>query len=439
MHEKMYQKAEEIAAMIKNETDWNKIEKHVKQLQELGILPSSLAFRKEKGKKYSLAGLCFTDGKELAECLEKYWLNQTAKDKCCEQESEYIKDNVKIGTEFTFHHDAFQFTLEDLEKNRTGKGIDTGKAIIEQWTEHLIRTYPHENKWSYFKITAKNTEQGKKKFVSAEYNAVEIEFSIENTLQAKGQGNPVKWKVNFDLDPSCIELQTQPMPYRFFEQYGPCIDELLFNHISDYGLKADKSEVTGGGGHISLDVAAFSGNAVYLRNFLVLYTCEARKAVLENEPRENQNGKPEKSFLTKEQRQLLTASKDLTNAPFLFEPVNEWIPFQKFITAFDVTAMKFVPFVEGMNRQVYINVTDELKDILGGADKVTAGDKQHYQAVNLEHVNDQGRIELRRFDAQENVGELLEQLDVIFKILQMARTNWKISIDKASTDDYFVG
>lgn len=435
MHQKIYEKAEKIVAAIKNEKDWDKIEKHVKQLQELEVLSSSLIFRKEKGEKYSLAGLYFADGKELAEGLEKYWINPTVKDKCHEQELGYIKENVKVGTEFTFHHDAFQFTLEDLEKNRAGKGIDVGKAIIEQWTEQLIRNYPYENKWSYFKITAKNTGRGKKKFENAEYNAVEIEFTFEDTLQAGKRGNPVKWKVNFDLDPSCIELQTQPMPYCFFEQYEPCIDELLFNHISNYGLKADKSEITGGGGHISLDTAtAFFQNAIYLRNFLVLYTCEAKKAVWE---RASEGSQQADSFLAEEQRQLLIACRDMTNAPFLFELQNEERLFKGFISKFDGERMDLNNFVIGMNNQVYINVTDELERLLGDAGKVTAEDGQHYQAVNLEHVSDQGRIEMRRFDAQESINELLEQLDVLFEILRMARTNWKISIDKALTGDYF--
>lgn len=437
MHEKVYEKAEKIVTAIKNEKDWDKIEKHVKQLQELEVLSSSLAFRKEKGGKYSLAGLYFADGKELAEGLEKYWINQTVKDKCCEQESEYIRENVKIGTEFTFHHDAFQFTLEDLEKNTPGKGIDVGKAIIERWTKDLLEAYPHENKWSYFKITAKNTEQGKKKFADAGYAAVEIEFTFENTQLEKGQENPVKWKVNFDLDPSCIELQTQPMPYRFFEQYEDCMNELLFRHASRYRLTADKSEITGGGGHISLDAAtAFSQNAIYLRNFLVLYTCEAKKAVWE---RASEGSQQADSFLTKEQRQLLIASKDETNAPFLFESVNEEALFQRFISKFDGELKDLNQFVRGMNGEVYIHVTDELERLLGGADKVTAEDKQHYQAVNMEHIGDQGRIEMRRFDAQENVGELREQLDALFEILQMARTNRKILVDKALTGDYFAG
>lgn len=46
---------------------------------------------------------------------------------------------------------------------------------------------------------------------------------------------------------------------------------------------------------------------------------------------------------------------------------------------------------------------------------------------------------LRRFDAQENINELLQQTEVLFQILMMARTNWKISADKALGSDYFAG
>ncbi len=82
MHDKMYEKAEEIVAVIKNETDWNKIEKYLRQLQELAVLSPTLELRKEKSGKHSLAGLNFTDGKKLAEVLEKYWVNQVMKDNC---------------------------------------------------------------------------------------------------------------------------------------------------------------------------------------------------------------------------------------------------------------------------------------------------------------------------------------------------------------------
>ena len=265
---------------------------------------------------------------------------------------------------------------------------------------------------------------------------MEIEFCIEDQKLNKD----IRWKVNFDLDPSCIEIQTQPMPYQFFRHYRCCIYELLFHHISDYGLTADKDPATGGGGHISLDArTAFSENATYLRNFLVLYSCEAKREALKDSLTEKQKRQLAESFLTERQRKLLVASTDMENAPFLFEPINEWVPFQNFIAEFDRRPMDLTRFVQGMHERVYIHVTDKLERILGGANKVTAEDKQHYQAVNLEHIGDQGRIELRRFDAQQSIDELLEQLDALFEILLMARTNWKISIDKALESDYFSG
>ena len=439
MHNRMYERAEEIAKVIEGETDRNNWIKQVENLQILGIIPSSLMCREEKNNCVSLAGLTYKDGKELVAGLRKYWINDKVKQEYCGKEALLIKEKVLIGTEFTFHHKDFRFDLNDLEKNNPGKGIDIGNRIIADWTGNLIRTYGYKKSLSHLKVTATDTGKGKKKFENAAYSAVEIEFCIEDTVQEK----VVNWKVNFDLDPVCIELQTQPMPYQFFQDYGFCIDELLFHHISAYGLTADKDSTTGGGGHISLDAkTAFSENAIYLRNFLVLYSCEVKREALKSALTEKQKKQLTKSFLTESQRQLLIASKDVVNAPFLFEPINEWAPFRNFVSAFDRSSeesMNIIRFVQGMHSDVYVNVTDELEHLLGGASKVTAEDKQHYQAVNLEHIGDQGRIEMRRFDAQENVGELLEQLDTLFEILLMARTNWKISIDKALESDYFAG
>lgn len=436
MHNKMYERADEVAKIIAKETDRKNWIKQVENLQVLGIIPSSLMCREEKNNSVSLAGLFYKDGKDLEAGLRKYWINDKVKQEYCGKEELLIKENVLIGTEFTFHHKDFYFDLNDLEKNNPRKGIDVGNRIIAGWTGNLLETYSNQKSLSHLKITARNTRQGKKKFKDAAYSAVEIEFCIEDPIQERN----INWKVNFDLDPVCIELQTQPMPYWFFQQYGFCVHELLFQHISKYGLVADKSLATGGGGHISLDAAAaFSGNAVYLRNFLVLYTCEAKKEAFKDSLTEEQKEQLAKSFLTERQRQLLIASQDMTNAPFLFEPIDEWLPFQNLVSELDRRPMDITQFVKGMNEKVYINVTDELERLLGGAGKVTAEDGQHYQAVNLEHVSDQGRIEMRRFDAQESINELLEQLDVLFEILQMARTNWKISIDKALTGDYFAG
>ncbi|MDE5803120.1 MAG: hypothetical protein K2I22_09430 [Lachnospiraceae bacterium] len=439
MHNRMYERAEEIVKVIEGETDRKNWIKQVENLQMLGVVPSSLMCREEKNNSVSLAGLIYKDGKELAAGLRKYWINDKAKQEYCGKEALLIKEKVLIGTEFTFHHKDFHFDLNDLEKNNPRKGIDVGNRIIADWTGKLIGTYGYKKSLSHLKVTATNTGRGRKKFENAAYSAVEIEFCIEDTVQEK----VVNWKVNFDLDPVCIELQTQPMPYQFFQDYGFCIDELLFHHIGEYGLTADKDPATGGGGHISLDArTAFSENAAYLRNFLVLYSCEAKREALKSALTEVQKKQLTKSFLTERQRQLLIASKDSVNAPFLFEVIDEWRPFQNFVSAFDGSTeepMHITRFVQGMHSSVYINVTDDLARLLGGAGKVMTEDKQHYQAVNLEHVGDQGRIEMRRFDAQENVSELLDQLDALFEILLMARTNWKISIDKALESDYFAG
>ena len=451
MHKKMYEKAEEIIKTMKTESDRKQWKKQIERLQMLGVIPSSLMCREEKNNEISLAGLFFKSGAELEQGLRKYWINRDIQQKRCEEEEDDIQQNVKIGTEFTFHHSKFLFTMKDLEKdssdgdyekNNLEKGIVEGNSIIERWTKDLLECYSYKKSLGTLKITAKDTKQGHKKYAKAAYKAVQIEFVIEDTLEDR----TFSWKVNFDLDPSCIELQADPMTYQFFAGYGYCINKLLFSELSKYGLVADKNAETGGGGHISLDVGtAFCGNAVYLRNFLVLYSCETIKASIEKDAKEQekelteaQKKQMQHSFLTKEQRQLLAESQDLANAPFLFE-VDEWKRFEDFIAEFDRQQASIEQFVRGIHAQVYVGATRELEASMGGAANVKQEDKRHYQAVNLEHVHDDGRIELRRFDAQENINELLQQTEVLFQILMMARTNWKISADKALGSDYFAG
>ncbi|MDE6063467.1 MAG: hypothetical protein K2G20_02630, partial [Lachnospiraceae bacterium] len=134
MHNRMYERAEEIAKVIEGETDRNNWIKQVENLQILGIIPSSLMCREEKNNCVSLAGLTYKDGKELVAGLRKYWINDKVKQEYCGKEALLIKEKVLIGTEFTFHHKDFRFDLNDLEKNNPGKGIDIGNRIIADWT-----------------------------------------------------------------------------------------------------------------------------------------------------------------------------------------------------------------------------------------------------------------------------------------------------------------
>ena len=147
MHKKMYEKAEEIIKTMKTESDRKQWKKQIERLQMLGVIPSSLMCREEKNNEISLAGLFFKSGAELEQGLRKYWINSDIQQKRCEEEEDDIQQNVKIGTEFTFHHSKFLFTMKDLEKdssdgdyekNNLEKGIVEGNSIIERCTKELL-------------------------------------------------------------------------------------------------------------------------------------------------------------------------------------------------------------------------------------------------------------------------------------------------------------
>lgn len=149
MHNKMYERADEVAKIIAKETDRKNWIKQVENLQVLGIIPSSLMCREEKNNSVSLAGLFYKDGKDLEAGLRKYWINDKVKQEYCEKEELLIKENVLIGTEFTFHHKDFCFDLNDLEKNNPRKGIDVGNRIIAGWTGNLLETYGNPKRLSH--------------------------------------------------------------------------------------------------------------------------------------------------------------------------------------------------------------------------------------------------------------------------------------------------
>lgn len=449
MHKKVYEEAKKIVDVIRtigslnpqnNSTKENRRRTNncLQKLQLLQIISPTLMLREEKSG-ISLAGLTACTGAELAKKLEEHWVNPEMEEKSCDSSETYLKTKVNIGTEFTFHHADFQYTLKDLENNARNRGIERGKEVLALWTQNILTRFGKEKTCGIYTIKAqKSDEAPQKKFEAADYEAYKIDFYIKKKEQ---NAFAEKWSVNFDLDPSCIELQTEPKPYRFFEDYQGEIEMLLFSSARPFGLVADKSRETGGGGHICLDApSAFSDNAVYLRNFLVLYACETKRE-MEKDAFQNPLLR---SFLTAEQRALLTASKDKANAPFLSE-IKEWNLFKGFINSFDAAPTDIARFVNGIHSNVYKNMADELAEALG--EDADAGDRYHYQAVNLEHLptpagmsrRSEERVELRRFDAQESIGELLAQLDALLEILKMARTNWKIAMEKALESEYFAG
>lgn len=327
-------------------------------------------------------------------------------------------DTVLVGTEFTFRMDRnFVFGLEALawspsgskrQAEADGEEINQIKRAgqeIKNWVDAI------KQKVRRGKVQQGNTileevtvQQGEKKHESPFYEARKV---ILQFADASDKSIHETWTVNFDLDPNCIELQAQPVPYTFYARHQAMIDALFFSRAS---CQPDTDWRTGGGGHISLDLAeAFRDNLLYFRNFLVLYAA----AVRGSDPRYD----------------ILKVSEDSVNAPFMHE--TEVLPaFIATIEALDQptsaigTIEQLAPEI---NRSVYTAI-GPIND-----PKLTRADFPHYQAVNLEHIINtplaEQRVELRRFEAQRSVRELLDELQVLFGLLEQSRDGNKYVVD----------
>ena len=332
-------------------------------------------------------------------------------------------NTVKIGTEFTFRREEFVFGLEALawNKQKSGKKASADPAQIKQieaagveiinWVNYIAEM------GNAGKIRGKNTllehvevKPGRKHHESDHYEAREVTLTLQ--YKYKTQFFKQTWIVNFDLDPNCIELQTQPVTFEFYDRYRDIINALFFRRES---CPPDPRWQVGGGGHISLDLeTAFNHNLRWFMNFLVLYADAVRGDDYRYE--------------------ALRSSEDVGNAPFLHE-IGELTAFSKVINAFEkMPGATIGELAHVINTDVYTRI-DEHIDGSG----VTREDYPHYQAVNLEHINtgvsdhrtpvNEQRVEMRRFDAQRNVDELLGELRCLYELLEESRSGNNYSLD----------
>lgn len=330
-----------------------------------------------------------------------------------------MRDTVKIGTEFTFCKKNYTFTLEDLavterERKRGRRTVNHDAQIIEagqeiiRWTDAIagcVGKKFQKNGLLGVEII-KEAREVKKKHLSDLYAARKIRLIFPPTASGN---QPETWEINFDLDPNCIELQTDPVTAEFYQRHYAIIQKLIFEMPE---WRPEPNWETGGGGHISLDLeTAFDHNPQYLRNFLVLYAA----AVMDSDPRYD----------------ILRASGDIVNAPFMHE-IGELKEFIRVIEEFDQLSSDQANIewlVNNINERVYRGMCAELREMA-----IPMEDAPHYQAVNLEHLLEdtpakQRRVEMRRFNAQEKVDDLLTELEVLFGLLEQSRDGNKYGLN----------
>lgn len=329
-------------------------------------------------------------------------------------------NTVKIGTEFTFRSEDFEFGLGDLSWSPSGpkkqvkaqeaaiNQIKAAGAEIESWVDEIVK----KGKSKKFQkgntiLESVTVESGSKKHASPFYEAKKVTLAL--VCKSKREFLKETWTVNFDLDPNCIELQAEPVTCAFYDRHKEMINTLLFERAA---CPPDPRWDVGGGGHISLDLAtAFGNHLQWFRNFLVLYAAAVKGDDLE--------------FAA------LKYSGDAVNAPFMHE-IGMLPEFIKVIDALDQPAppiSTIEQLAQAINTKVYTRIGGPIDD-----PKLKPIDYPHYQAVNLEHIigtpPHEQRVEMRRFEAQRCVGELLDELRVLFGLLAESRSGKKYSMDE---------
>lgn len=288
---------------------------------------------------------------------------------------------VKLGTEFTFT----RTDLHELDIGEKNEAMRAAMDIIASWrvSREAKESAPH----------VKTKAPFARKF---EYHIPELGRS---------------WWWILDIDAGCIETQTDPISTQEIKdsRISRIIAEDIFEQARSLGLSTDKDI---GGGHLSLDRATtFGEDPRALRNFLVLYT-----------------------------NQIDLWSKmdnDFVNAPFIQElPVELRQEFANVIQEFDTA-------YNGPAHQSWTidRLVDELEERVFTFIRTTEqiGGSVHYQAINVEHMNDEDeskrRIEMRRFRAQTDLTDLLyNHMQALEGLIEQSRETTLVPLAPMSND-----
>jgi hypothetical protein len=323
---------------------------------------------------------------------------------------EGIRTTMKIGTEFTFTHQKIAL-LNPEHPNRDINAWNAAMAFIASWKQK-VKT---------------------KKIVVGD---IEVQLAVTDDDITDGGLNGEKaprftytwnggsWWWRLNVDPGCLETQSDPIPAKRAEldyegtDSDRVINTIIRNHIFGIAEVLEGEEVidevrtmksiapheTTGGGHLTLDATTtFSGNARFFRNMLVLYANDPNKW---------------KAY-----------DADAFNAPMISELIgNASTVFKTVIADFDRALRTDAPWsiaklAEELGGRVFTYANLAKGD---NVDQEEARSKQpkHYQAMNVEHMGKAGddqRLEMRRFDAQKSPEDFLDDVAALVDLVAASR------------------
>lgn len=354
---------------------------------------------------------------------------------------------VKIGTEFTFADKPG--TVDSVRKLDI---IDSAKRDATQKRVHK-KASDTITAWVGKALTGRNLISGNPsiKVAAAKGSGVKAEYaqSVTYTFEA---GTPAEWTWYWvaDVDMACYETQTQPTSVE--QMRGVAIQDIVDKHIvglaKTLGLTPDV-KATGGGGHISLDLSTSVGYTGADGTMMISFEVFLQTLV------DLQKGC---ALLQAEFNKSEVADRgesDVQNAPWL--SVQEFKPeFKKLGTVLPAYAELAGSLLNGVmagNGGSIAAAATQLKDF---NEKLTnplvtnpkrkaqleaKGDISHYQAVNIEHMDEaeapKRRIELRDIPAQTSHAKLMKDLATIQRALEATKD--RVKQDQSQRLGYLAG
>jgi hypothetical protein len=303
--------------------------------------------------------------------------------------------DVKIGTEFTF----------------------TTKALEQLSMDHKQAADPFMQKWTSFVSAQAHLKPKVENATGGSVKYPKFAKTFTYTLS-----NKATWWWRLDIDEACLETQTQPSTLAQFQskhgEIRKIIDRDIFGAARAVGLVPG-----GGGGHISIDSATTFGGSG--EQMLVLLRQLQEKSDLwdKNFGQTTEGDKlnsawigemtPLKPFLAETERLL---SAVIVGELDMFGAVRALMDFN--------TKLKN-PVAENF-KTGKAGKTSQEKAALKKAGTAVAREPHHYQAVNIEHLDEKEakesrRLELRRIGSQKDAAELVEHIEFIFKLVNEAR------------------
>ncbi len=284
--------------------------------------------------------------------------------------------DVLVGHELTFTNAEFAKVTQNARKGRWGaERARTGYSkvfddVLQAWDDAMT---------AYGFTAETGTDQ---------YNSATRTYTLEGVKNGPNNWSP-DWSYSATFDDAVIEIITPPTAAGALVrgEIAEAMDRYIFGVANKLGLEAG---VDAGSGHINIDrVSGFETDGRDLATFLDRFYQDARWWK-DRDPDSHNAPFPDENSRKAQAQKVIDDYKGRLGAG---------------------SEARSHDFIERMMDEVFDRALVENEDM-----------KAHFQAVNLEHYEeelaDRRRVEVRRVVAPENRAELLAQLRRLFGLMK---------------------